>query len=57
MLNSSKEINAMNPNFAQKFGFYIQKINIGAEKMNGCILKTSNIVITNFQIENKISKH
>lgn len=48
LLDNGSEVNAMNPNFAWKLGLYIQKINIRAQKIDGSIFETFEIVIANF---------
>ena len=46
----------MNPNFAQKLGFYIRKTSIRVQKMDSSTLKTFRIVIANFQVEDKVNR-
>lgn len=46
----------MNPNFAQKLGFYIRKINIGAQNIDGFIFKIFEMIIADFHVENKIKR-
>ena len=46
----------MNPAFAKKLGFYIQKINFRAQKIDGSALKTFGMVITDLKIEDKTGK-
>ena len=48
LLDNSCKINAINPAFPQNLGFYIQKTNVGAQKIDGSILETFGIVIANF---------
>ena len=56
MLNSGNKVNAMNPNFAQKLGFKIWKTNVGAQKIDSSALETFEMVIADFQIENKANR-
>ena len=56
MLDSSSEVNAINPNFVQKLGLKVQKTNIRAQKIDSSALKTLKIVIADFQIENKTGR-
>ena len=56
MLNSGRKVNAISSNFAQKLDFYIQKINVIVQKINSSSLNTLEIVIANFQIENKVGR-
>ena len=44
----------MNLDFTQKLGFKVKKINIRAQKIDGFTLKIFEIVIADFQIENKV---
>ena len=46
----------MNPTFAQKLGFYIWKINVGVQKIDGSNLETFRIVIADLKIEDKASR-
>ena len=46
----------MNLNFAQKLDFYIQKTSIGSQKINNFILETFEMVIADFQLEDKANK-
>ena len=46
----------MNFDFTQKIGFHIQKVNIGAQKIDNSILETFKIMIADFQIEDKADK-
>ena len=56
MLDSGSKINVMNPVFARKIGFYIQKTNVGAQKIDGSTLETFGMVIADFQIEDKVGR-
>ena len=46
----------MNPAFAQKLGLYIQKTNVGAQKIESFALEIFGIVIADLEIEDKTSK-
>ena len=56
MLNSGSKVNVMNPTFAWKLGLYIQKSNVGAQKIDGSALEIFEIVIADFQIKDKGSR-
>ena len=56
LLNSDSKVNAMNPNYLQKLGLKIWKTNIGAQKIDGSALETFEIIIANFQVEDKASR-
>ena len=46
----------MSPNYTKKLGFKIWKTNIGVQKIDGSTLKIFEIMITNFQVKNKINR-
>ena len=43
----------MNSVYTKKLGFWIQKTDIGIQKINGSSLDTFRMVITSFQVQNK----
>ena len=53
LLNSGSEVNAMSPAYVKKLGFNIRKTNVGAQKIDGSALKTFEMVIAKFQMEDK----
>ena len=46
----------MNPNIARKLGFKIWKTNIRAQKIDGSALETFEMVIADFQVEDKANR-
>ena len=56
MLNSGSKVNAINLDYAWKLKFKIQKTIIGAQKIDDSIFEIFEIVIANFQIEDKASR-
>ena len=50
------EINALIPVYAAKLGLKVQKIDIGAQKIDGSTLDTFEMVLTSFQVEDKLKK-
>ena len=46
----------MNPNFAQKLGLKVWKTSIGAQKIDNFALETFEMIIADFQVENKANK-
>ena len=56
LLNSSSEVNAINPDYVQKLELKIRKTNIRAQKIDGSDLKTFGIVFTDFLVEDKASR-
>ena len=53
LLDSSSEVNAMSPAYAERLGLKIWKTNVGAQKIDGSTLETFGMVIADFQVENK----
>ena len=53
MLNSGCEVNAISPAYAKKLGLKTWKINVGAQKIDGSALETFEMVIADFQVEDK----
>ena len=56
LLNSGSKVNAINPDFTQKLGLKIWKINIGAQKIDGSVLEIFGMIITDFQVEDKANR-
>ena len=46
----------MNPDFAWKLGLKVQKTNVKAQKIDGSALETFEMVIADFQMEDKASR-
>ena len=53
LLNSCSKVNAMSLAFTRKLSLHIRKTNVRAQKIDGSILKTFEMVIADFQIEDK----
>ena len=56
LFNSGSKVNAINPDYVWKLGLKIRKTNVGAQKIDGSALETFEMVITDFQIEDKASR-
>lgn len=56
MINSNSEINMIQLSFIEKLCFYIKKIYIDIEIIDGNKLKTSKIVIISFLFDDKKGK-
>lgn len=56
LINLDSNVNAMVPDYAKKLGFKIRKNNVGAQKIDGSILKTYGMVIAGFQVEDKLGR-
>ena len=48
LLDSGSEVNAISPAYAKRLGLKTQKINVGAQKIDGSTLKTFGMVIADF---------
>ena len=46
----------MTPAYAKQLGFQVQKTDVKAQKINGSLLKTFEMVIANFQIKDKFDR-
>ena len=53
MLDSGNEMNAMSSAYAKRLGLKTRKTNVGAQKIDGSTLETFEMVIADFQVENK----
>ena len=53
LLNSDSEVNAISPPYVKKLGLKTQKTNVGAQKIDGSVLDTFEMVIVDFQVEDK----
>ena len=56
LLDSGSKINAMNLVFTQKLGFYIQKTNVKAQKIDSSALEIFEMIIADLEMENKASR-
>ena len=56
LLDNGSEVNAINPDFARKLGLKVWNTNIGAQRIDGFALEIFEIVITEFQFEDKANR-
>ena len=56
MLSCGSKVNIINPNYAWKLEFKIQKINVEIREIDVSALETFEIVITDFQVEDKVGR-
>ena len=56
MIDSGSKVNAMTPAYVAKLGLRVKKTNIGTQKIDGSTLNTFEIVLDDFQRENKLDK-
>ena len=55
-MNLGNKANIMPLVYTNQVSFWIQKTNVRAQKIDGLLLKTFGIVITNFQIIDQFDK-
>ena len=53
LLDSGSKVNAMSPAYAEKLGLKTWKTSVRAQKIDGSALETFEMVIADFQIEDK----
>ena len=53
LLDSGRKVNAMSPAYAKRLGLKTRKTNVGAQKIDGSVLETFEMVIADFQMEDK----
>ena len=51
LIDSGSEVNAIAPAYAKKLGLRVRKTNVGAQKIDGSTLKTYDMVIAGFQVQ------
>lgn len=56
MINSGSEVNAITPDFATKLGLTTRKTNVGAQKIDGLVLKTYSMIIAKFLLQDKLKR-
>ena len=57
LINLGSKVNTMTPAYAKRLGFQVQKTDVGAQKINGSLLWTFEIVIAGLQVEDKPVGH
>ena len=56
LIDSGSKINAMTLAFAKQLGLQVRKTDVGAQKIDGSLLRTFGMVIAGFQVENKFGR-
>ena len=56
LLDSGSNINAIHPNFAKELGFLIRLTDVGAQKIDGTMLDTYEIVVAAFLVTDKANR-
>ena len=50
LFDSSNEVNAIYPTFAQELGFFIKPMNVGAQKIDSTMIDTYRMVVAAFLV-------
>lgn len=56
LINSSSEVNVMTFAYAKQLGFRIRKTDVGVQKIDNTLLEIFEMIIANFQIEDKFGR-
>lgn len=56
LINPGRKVNVMTPAYAKKLGLQIHQTNVGNQKIDGFSLEMFEIVITGFQVVDKLSR-
>ena len=56
LIDSSSKVNRMTPAYAKQLGFQVQKTDVGAQKIDSSSLRTFEMVIAGFQLEDKLGR-
>ena len=56
LINFGSEINIINPAYATKLGLRIEKIDVGAQKIDGSYLDTFRMVIVDCLVKDKLRR-
>ena len=56
LIDSGSEVNAMTLGYALKLGLKVCPTNVGAQKIDGFTLKTFEMVLASFQVEDKLER-
>ena len=56
LINFGSKVNVMTPAYLLKLGLKVRFINIKAQKINGFIVETFEMILASFQIEDKLSQ-
>ena len=56
LIDSASKVNAMTPAYAKQLGLQVRKTDVGAQKIDGLSLRTFEMVITCFWVEDKLGR-
>ena len=54
LLDSRSKVNATTPAYAAELGLKMQRTNVSTQKIDRCLLETYSMIITAFQVLNKL---
>ena len=55
LINLGSKVNVITPVYAKPLGLQVWKTDVGAQKIDGSLLRTFGIVIIGFQVEDKLN--
>ena len=56
LLNSGSKVNAISPVYNKRMSLKTRKTNVGAQKIDGSALETFEMLIADFQVEDKVGR-
>ena len=56
LIHLGSKVNAMTLVYAKQLGFQVQKTEVGAQKIDGSLLRTFGMVIADFQVKDKLGR-
>ena len=56
LIDSGNEVNAMIPGYVSKLGLKVRPTNVGAQKIDGFILETFEMVLASFQVKDMLER-
>ena len=56
LIDSGSKVNAMTPAYSSRLSFWVYRTYVGAQKIDSSTLQTFEIVLANFQVEDKLEK-
>ena len=56
LIDSGSEVNPMTPGYASKLGLKVRLIDVGAQNIDCSTLKAFEMVLANFQVEDKLGQ-
>ena len=56
LIDLGSKVNAMTPAFDKQLGLQVRKTDVGAQKIDGSLLRTFRMIIAGFQVEDKLDR-